>query len=126
MTVRIDLKQTKSVVEGPEGSIYKTLNEIIYAQGIPAEVFVFARETQEFSNVASVWQVQNLPVGYDAATEAGSNYYRKSTAEVGYPSVETAVAFAAHVRSRVDGLLNEFVTSGEQFVGTNTYSYTAG
>jgi hypothetical protein len=124
MRTRIELRQTKSVVEGPDGSVYVTKNEITYALNIPREVFVFTTEAQEFSNVASVWQLQNLPVGQTNALEVNSDYYRLDTAEVGYPSVDTAIAFAAHVQARVDGLLREYVKSGEQFEGTTDHTYT--
>ncbi len=123
MTIRLDLRQTNTVAPGP---IYKVKNEIVYALGIPSEVFVFETETQEFSNVASVWEVMNLPVGYAAAFAVGAERYRTDVAEVGYSSVDTAVAFAAHVQSRVDGLLNTFETYTDGFEGSNTYSYTAG
>lgn len=123
MTTRLDLKQTKTVDEGP---VYKVKNEITYASGIPSQVFVFETETQEFSNVASVWEVMNLPVGYDAAYAAGSERYRMSVAEVGYESIETAALFAAHVQSRVDGLLETFVAFTDGFEGVTTHSYTAG
>lgn len=123
MTTRLDLKQTRTVDEGPA---YKVKNEITYASGIPSQVFVFETETQEFSNVASVWEVMNLPVGYDAAYAAGSERYRMSVAEVGYDSIDTAELFAAHVQSRVDGLLKTFVDYTDEFAGVSTYSYTAG
>ncbi len=123
MTARLDLRQTNTVELGP---VYKVKNEIIYASGIPSEVFVFETETQEFSNVASVWEVMNLPVGYAAAHAAGAERYRTSVAEVGYPSVDAAAYFAAHVQSRVEGLLDTFVTYTGGFEGVTTHSYTAG
>ena len=72
MKTVIDLKQTKSLDESGGSTVYKVLNQITYSLGIPSEVFVFDRETQEFSNVASVWQLQNLPVGYETALSTAS------------------------------------------------------
>jgi hypothetical protein len=121
MALQLDLRQTNTIEPGP---IYKVLNEITYAEDIAAEVFVFDTDTQEFSHVASVWDVMNLPVGHAAAVAAGSDQYRKDTAEVGYDSVTTAIKFAAYIQTRIQALLDAYKSATEDFEGVTDYVFT--
>jgi hypothetical protein len=121
MTLQLDLRQTNTIEPGP---VYKVLNEITYAEDIAAEVFVFDTDTQEFAWVASVWDVMNLPIGHAAAVAAGSPNYRKDTADVGYPSVETAIRFAEYIRVRVQALLDAYKSATEDFEGITDYVFT--
>lgn len=121
MALRLELRQTNTIEPGP---IYKVLNEITDAEDIAPEVFVFVTDTQEFSHVASVWDIMNLPVGHAAAVAAGSDNYRKDTAAVGYPSVDTAIRFVEYIQVRIQALLDAYKTATEDFEGITDYVFT--
>ena len=121
MALQLDLRQTNTLEPGP---VYKVLNEITYAEDIASEVFVFTTVDQEFSHVASVWDLMNLPVGHAAAVIAGTDRYRKDTAEVGYASVDTAIKFAEYIRVRIQALLNAYKSATEDFEGITDYVFT--
>lgn len=123
MIVQLTLQQTNTIVDGP---IYKVKNEITSSLVISEEVFVFVTETQEFSNVASIWEEMNLPVGYDAAVLADSDRYRLAIAEVGYSSVVEALAFAEYIRERLEALVIAYEAFIDDFEGTAEHIYTAG
>lgn len=123
MIVQLTLQQTNTIEDGP---IYKVKNEITSSLVISEEVFVFVTETQEFSNVASIWEEMNLPVGHAAAVLADADRYRMAIAEVGYSSVVTALAFADYIRVRLEALVIAYDKYIEDFEGTAEHIYTAG
>jgi len=120
MTVRIEMRQTRTLEEGP---IYRVKNTILYATGIQKEVFVFQVVDEEFSHVAYPYDMENVPVGKAAAAEAGNNYYRALEVTRDYDTLNTATEFAVHSRGRVSFLADQYELATEGFEGEDDYIY---
>jgi hypothetical protein len=120
MTVRIEMRQTRELLEGP---IYRVKNEVYYASGIEKEVFVFQVVDEEFDHVAYPYDMEETPVGKLAAATAGNNFYRASEVTRDYNTLVKALEFAIHSRGRVEYLADEYETATEGFEGEADYVY---
>ena len=120
MTVRIELRQTRSLESGP---LYRVNNEVIYASGIQKAIFVFTVVDEEFSHVAYPYDMVNVPVGKEAAASAGNNFYRQATVTRDYESVDDATEFAVHSRERVDLLADTYAYAVDGFQGEDDFVY---
>lgn len=120
MTVRIEMRQIRTLEEGP---IYRVKNEITYASGIQKEVFVFTVVDEAFSHVAYPYDMENVPVGKEAAAQAGNNFYRALDVIRDYDTLLKATEFAVHSRGRVSFLADEYELATEGFEGENDYIY---
>ena len=120
MTVRIEMRQTRTLVEGP---VYRVKNEVYYASGIEKEVFVFEVVSEEFSHVAYPYDMENAPANKPEAVIAGNNYYRQAEVTRDYTTLIKAQEFALHSRVRVEFLTDEFEIATEGFEGEDDYVY---
>lgn len=119
MTVRIDLKQTKTVEEGP---LYRVHNQVTYAHEIPQKVFVFNVETGEFDHVATVWDLQSYPFTKDEAILEHIPYYLASECSREYPDIQSALDFTSYVYSRIEWLVRDYKDATGVFTGVLTHS----
>lgn len=122
MTVRIEIHQDRTVEVGPA---YKTKTYVQYAAGISRDIFVFNTETQEFSHVATAWDIENLPNSRQSALLDDVDYYRQSEAEMSFEDVSVAEEAAAYVVARVEYLANQYATLSESFEGSANYTFEA-
>ncbi len=120
MTVHIELRQTRTLEDGP---IYRVKNLVIYASEIQKEVFVFNVVDETFSHVAYPYDMENIPVGKAAAITAGNNFYRVVEVTRDYDTLEAALVFAEHSRGRVRYLASDYETATEEFEGQDDYVY---
>lgn len=120
MTVHIEMRQIRTLEEGP---VYRVKNKILYATGIQPEVFVFTVVDEEFSHVAYPYDMENVPVGRDAGAQVGNNFYRASEVTRDYDTILKATEFAVHSRGRVSFLINEYELATEGFEGEDDYIY---
>ncbi len=123
MTVRIEIAQVRTLEEGP---VYRVHTRTTYVEGIAAEIFVFATETDVFNHVAVAYDMQEFPVGKTQAQADGKAYYRAIEAQVDYEVATTAQAAAAYTKLRVRQLAEEYDLVNSAFVGEDTNSYTGG
>jgi hypothetical protein len=121
VTVRIDLKQTKTIEEGP---VYRVLNQVTYAQNIPPQIFVINMETDVFEHVATVWDLQNYPFTRQEAIDNLIPYYLASECVKDYTDIQTALEFTAHVYARVEWLLRDYEEANDVFEGVLTHTLT--
>jgi len=122
VSVRIDLKQTKTVEAGP---VYRVLNQVTYAENIPSQIFVHDTETEEFVHVATVWDLQTYPFTRDEAISGLIPYYLAAQCTKDYSDIQSALDFTAHVYSRVEWLVRDYETANDVFEGVLTHSITS-
>jgi hypothetical protein len=122
MAVTITVKQTQSI---EAGNLFRVLDEVTSSTDISAEVFVFTTETQAFSHVATVYDIEHiLDTTYADAVTSGAEYYRLDTAQKDYTTQAKAEAFAAYTLSRIRTLVGDFIEYSDGFEGVTTYIYT--
>jgi len=121
MSIQIGVRQTRSILEGP---VYRTATQVMYASGIDPNIFVFITETQEFSHVASVWDMENYLTNYHDAVAADASYYRQSACQKDYNVVVSAAEFAAYIRGRIASLATAYAAATEDFEGEGDYTFT--
>lgn len=112
----LTLHQTRT--NEPNGT-YKVVNEITVANGIPPEIFVLKSTTAEFSHVANVGEIENLP----ASDTPPTPMYRSSICEKIYPDVASAISFAQGLKNRVEILIQEYTAEAAAFAGSEDTNY---
>ena len=120
MSVRIEVDQVRTLEEGP---LYRVFTSVSHTVGIDRNIFVFSTETQTFEHVATTWDMENLPVGREAALGVNTDYYRESSAQVDYESETTGTAAASYTLGRVQSLAIAYETMAESFVGSDSHTY---
>jgi len=121
MSVRLDIEQSRSVIEGP---IYRVVTAVDYNLGIDRNIFVFNAETDVFEHVATPWDIDNTPTDKQTALNTGIDYYRLDTVTKDSDTVAEASTFAAYTLGRISSLAQAYELVESDFVGSNTYSYT--
>lgn len=123
MTVSVTLKETRSVEAGP---LYRVKNEITATVHIDAHVFVFATETEEFSHVANVYDMEKVThTTLAEAQSAGADFYRLDTVTKDWESLDTAAEFAAYNKLRLQFLVSEYEVYTTSFAGVTTTTITS-
>ncbi len=121
MSVHIEIHQVRSVDEGP---VFKVDTTTTYASGIEKEIFVFQTDTQEFSHVATVYDMETYPNNYDDAVTTSALYYREDQVVVGFAAQTTAMESAVYTAARVDSLATQYNTLKTVFEGAFDYVFT--
>lgn len=121
MTIRIEVHQARTILEGP---VYRTKTNVTYASGIDSSIFVFDTETQVFSHVASVWDMENYPTNHPDAIAADSLYYRQSSCQKDNNFAVSAAEFAVYTLGRISSLAKAYATATEDFEGEGDYTFT--
>ncbi len=121
MSVRIDVEQVRSVLEGP---VYRVRTAVIYNQGIDRRIFVFVTDTETFAHVASPWDLENIPASREAALSLGIDYYRLEEVTRDGDEIEEALDYATYTLARISSLTQAYELAVDQFAGAATSSYT--
>ena len=121
MSVQLDVEQVRTVEQGP---VYRTVTTVIYNLGIDRNIFVFNAETEAFEHVATPWDMANTPTARQTALDNGIDYYRLSEVTQDRDTLDDATEVAAYTLGRVSSLTQAYTTATEDFVGSETYSYT--
>ena len=97
------------------GGIYRVANSITAAVDIPTEVFVYTQADDIFFHVAT------LPdFIYPTVNTPAFEFYRQDNATKDLTDVELALAFANHVKFRLDTLLVAYTDDFNNFPGSET------
>lgn len=125
MSVSITLEQTNTTTtdENHQPS-YSSENTIVASDGIPLALFVYDTEAETYSHVAAVADLETYPDSRAQAVLDELPFYRQAAATQEYTTISEAQAFAAHVRSRLNYLAQDYPATQEEFVGTETYTFT--
>ena len=122
MAVSITLKQTQSITEE---NLFRVLDEVTAAADISASIFVFTTETQAFSHVATVYDIEHLTyTSYAEAFAAGAEYYRLDEVQKDFESQATAESFASYTQARTRTLVDDYIEYSAGFEGVTTFVYT--
>jgi hypothetical protein len=122
MAVSITVRQTQSV---ETGNLFRVLDEVTASTEIAPEVFVFTTETQAFSHVATVYDIEHIvDTTYEDAVTSGAEYYRLDTVQKDFTTQVKAEAFASYTRVRVETLVDDYTEYTAGFAGVTTYVYT--
>jgi hypothetical protein len=120
MNVQIDIHQDRTVEPGP---LFRVATYVVYTYGIDPNIFVFNIDTDEFSHVATVWDMVNVESDRIIAQNNLDPFYRKDSAIVDYVNQVTADAAAQYTAERVGFLAQQYDLMNSEFVGESDYSF---
>ena len=112
------LTLTQTRTNEPSG-VYRVVNTITNAVGIPPEILVVDNDTVAFNHVANVWELDVLPT----TQTVGSSFYRVATHTRDFDDVAAAVSFAGDLKRRVDVLIDEYTIEADAFAGSEDTNY---
>jgi hypothetical protein len=125
MSVSITLQQVNSTYNDDDNQpVYKAENEVVATEGVPLALFVFSVDTEEYNHVASVYDLEAYPDSRAQAITDGVDFYRQPAATREYDNITDATTFATHVRSRLNFLAQDYPKTQDEFVGSETYTFT--
>jgi hypothetical protein len=107
----VNVTQTRSNVEGG----HRVTTVVNSSTIIPKELFVFKREDNSFTNVATVKDMV-----YPTTSDPAWTHYRLDTVTRDFSAIGTAIEFAAHVKERLLQVTNAYTQDVVDFVGTET------
>lgn len=87
---------------------------------MPLEAFVYAYGTNDYSRVASAFDV----VAFPNTPDPTKGYYRTVTATLTYSTVEDAQAASTNVKTAIQDLVITYATAVSSFRGSDTTTYT--
>jgi hypothetical protein len=123
MTVSVTLVETRTVETGP---LYRVKHDITASVHISPYVFVFTTETEAFSRVATVYDIEKVThTTLAAAQTAGAEFYRLDEVTKNWESLDLAAEFAAYNKQRLQFLVSEYETYTSSFAGTTTTTLTS-
>lgn len=121
MAVSITLKQTQSI---QPDNLFRVIEEVTTSTDISQYIFVFTAETQAFSHVATVYDIEHIvDTTYAAVLSSGAEYYRLAVVQKDYETQSQAEAFAAYTRVRTETLVGDYESFLDGFEGITTYVY---
>lgn len=123
MTVSVTLVETRTVETGP---LYRVKHDVTASVHISPNVFVFTTETEAFSHVATVYDMEKVTHTTHAAAEAaGAEFYRLDEVTKDWEAIDIAAEFAAYNKQRLQFLVTEYETYTSSFAGTTTTTITS-
>lgn len=120
MATSLTLVQTRSVVAGPSGDIYRVVSTISTSSGIDKYAFVYDYATDTYQHVASAGDYT-----YPTTKTLGTAYYRRDTVTYDTPDIDTAVDEAQAVKDSLLTLATDWEEAKDTFVGGETTVITA-
>ncbi len=117
MSTPVDLK-SNFVRELPAENLYRVSFEVIFANNIELEVFVFDTDTLLFSRVASVYDLETYPRGQELAKYNNIPYYRARAGIREFSQLRDAVYFESVTKERLKILCDAWSTVVDKFAGT--------
>jgi hypothetical protein len=120
MDVKVDIRQTCTVVEG---NLYRVKLEVLYASNISNKIFTY--DLEGFSRVATVWDIENIEAtSLSEAESLGLTFYRQASVTKDFDQSSKAIEFATYSRNRIAWLVEEYKAATSGFEGVTEYTYT--
>lgn len=113
----LTLSQTRQV---NGDTTYSVINTITASVGIPREAFVYVYGTNDYSRVASAFDILSFPNTPDPT----KGYYRTATVTLTYPAVADAQAASTSVKTAIQDLVTTYAAAVTAFQGSDTTTYT--
>lgn len=128
MSTSITLDQTTRIAKADAGfDVFIVENQIVAATNVSMSLFVYKAGTQEYSHIATQYDVANYPETLAEALAQNLEYYRQSLANRQFVDVYVARDFASVVAQRLNALVQDLARIAANFnVGKQTYTYSAG
>lgn len=128
MSTSITLDQTTRIAKADDDSdLYIVENLIAAATNISMSLFVFKVSTQDYSHIATQYDLANYPETLAEALAQNLEYYRLPSVNREFTDVFLAGNFARIVAQRLNALVQDTARTAANFnVGKQTYTYTAG
>jgi len=128
MSLSITLDQTTRIAKADDDSdLYIVENLIAAATNISMSLFVFKVSTQDYSHIATQYDLANYPETLAEALAQNLEYYRLPSVNREFTDVFLAGDFARVVAQRLNALVQDTARTAANFnVGKQTYTYTAG
>ena len=125
MSVQITLKQTNTLEEGASLGlvVYRSANEIVAADEIELQLFVFDVVDDAFSHVATPRDLDLYPNNKVEALSLGVDRYRQASVTKDFERLDIAEDFIAAIQSRVHWLANVYDRIQAAFEGEETFVY---
>lgn len=118
-------RETTTTRTPPELTTYAVATTVDEAGAIPRELFVYATDTDEFSSVALVRDIESWPATKEEAVARDLDFYRAAEVTREFDVKETAAAFAADVRRRLEAVTRDYAGSAAvAFGGQQTFVYS--
>lgn len=102
--VTYQLRQQTSVQDGP---LYRVNNSITEAVGSSPAVFVYKTDTLAFDHYATVADLETWPDSYDQAIVLGAGFYRLSSVQRDWPTIQRMNEDLGLTVARVTGLAKQ-------------------
>jgi hypothetical protein len=99
MSATLTLTQTRTTL--PTG--FEVENVVTNGVDIPNELFVYTQNNDEFSHVATLYDL-----AYPIVNDAQFDYYRQDNATKVYDNATTALEFSNYTKARVDTLVKNY------------------
>jgi hypothetical protein len=126
MSVSITLSQVRTIVDQGGGSVkYRVANQITGAEGVTLALFVNDVDPDDYSRIASLYDLNAYPESRNEAINLGLDYYRRPDATQDYDSLEDALHFAAVVKQQLGYLAMTVAEAQDAFPGSETTVFTA-
>lgn len=114
----LDMHIAETVEDRGGNAVYVVTFETEFALGIPSEVFVYRADTDQYSHVASVYDL-NTYFTYPVPGFGDPGFYRKTGIRKEFAAKPDAAEFSEYVQSRLQRLVvdwqgDELVTFGTE------------
>lgn len=128
MSVSITLEQGTVISQDDDGNdVYLVNNKITASINAPLCLFVYKASTEDYSHIATQYDIANYPETLAEALAQNLEYYRQDTANRLFTDVYLARDFASVVTQRINALAQDIARTLANFAtGTQVYTYTAG
>lgn len=128
MSISITLDQTTRIAQADDGSdLYIVENLIAAATNISMSLFVYRVSTQDYSHIATQFDLASYPETLAEALSLNLEYYRQPATNRQFTDLYLARDFANIVTQRLNALVQDTARTAANFnVGKQSYTYTAG
>lgn len=117
MTTDVAIK-SQFVRDIPSDGVYRIKLDVIDVVNIEFDVLVFNTEDQTFSHVATVFDMETYPAGYEAAAAAHVAFFRDRGVEMHFGTLNEATGFEQVTENRLKILAVAWKTVLDAFAGT--------
>jgi hypothetical protein len=126
MSVSIALSQIRTIVDQGDGQVkYRVANQITAATDITLALFVNDVDPDDYSHIASLYDLDAYPEDRTEAIARGLDYYRRADATQDYDSIDGALHFAHVVKQQLTYLASAAAAAQGAFPGAELTVFTA-
>jgi len=100
----------------PANGVYSVVGQVLTADNIELEIFVFDVEYMAMIGVASLYGMRNYPRTRDEAIAQGASFFRARGVTRTFDSIEAADEFIAVTKGRIEKLRLDWQEYTDNFV----------